>query len=129
MSHSVDVEKCLEVASNLVSEAGRLIARNNEQRQDFVCKSNDIDLVTQTDKDVEQLLMDGIRRHFPEHKFIGEEESSGEEGVNKVTELGFVYNPILEQRFTARRGHGAFYNGRRIHVSGQKELGQSAGHQ
>ncbi|KMZ00957.1 uncharacterized protein Dsimw501_GD12132 [Drosophila simulans] len=160
MSHSVDVEKCLEVASNLVSEAGRLIARNNEQRQDFVCKSNDIDLVTQTDKDVEQLLMDGIRRHFPEHKFIGEEESSGEEGVkkltdeptwiidpvdgtmnfvhafphscisvglkvNKVTELGLVYNPILEQRFTARRGHGAFYNGRRIHVSGQKELGKA----
>eukprot|EP00099_Drosophila_melanogaster_P021952 NP_649294.1 uncharacterized protein Dmel_CG9391, isoform A [Drosophila melanogaster] len=160
MSHNVDVEKCLEVASNLVSEAGRLIARNNEQRQDFVCKSNDIDLVTQTDKDVEQLLMDGIRRHFPEHKFIGEEESSGAEGVkkltdeptwiidpvdgtmnfvhafphscisvglkvNKVTELGLVYNPILEQRFTARRGHGAFYNGRRIHVSGQKELGKA----
>jgi len=46
----------------------QLIARNNETRQEFVTKSNDIDLVTQTDKDVEQLLMDGIRRHFPDHK-------------------------------------------------------------
>lgn len=46
----------------------QLIAKNNETRQDFVCKSNDIDLVTQTDKDVEQLLMDGLRRQFPDHK-------------------------------------------------------------
>ncbi|SPP85337.1 blast:Inositol monophosphatase 1 [Drosophila guanche] len=104
--------------------------------------------------------MDGVRRYFPDHKFIGEEESSTEAGVNKltdaptwiidpvdgtmnfvhafphscisvglkvnkVTEIGMVYNPILEQRFTARRGHGAFYNGRRIQVSGQQELSKA----
>lgn len=45
--------------------------------------------------------------------------------VNKVTELALIYNPILEQRFTARRGHGAFFNGKRIQVSGQKEIGKS----
>ncbi|SPP85336.1 blast:Inositol monophosphatase 1 [Drosophila guanche] len=160
MGDNVDLEKCFEVISNLLTEAGRLIARNNETRQEFVCKSGDIDLVTQTDKDVEKLLMDGVRRYFPDHKFIGEEESSTEAGVNKltdaptwiidpvdgtmnfvhafphscisvglkvnkVTEIGMVYNPILEQRFTARRGHGAFYNGRRIQVSGQQELSKA----
>ncbi|BFF99168.1 inositol monophosphatase 1 [Drosophila madeirensis] len=160
MGDNVDLEKCFEVISNLLTEAGRLIARNNETRQEFVCKSGDIDLVTQTDKDVEKLLMDGVRRYFPDHKFIGEEESSTGAGVNKltdaptwiidpvdgtmnfvhafphscisvglkvnkVTEIGMVYNPILEQRFTARRGHGAFYNGRRIQVSGQQELSKA----
>lgn len=45
--------------------------------------------------------------------------------VNKVTEIGIVFNPMLDQRFTARRGQGAYLNGRRIHVSGQKELGKS----
>lgn len=45
--------------------------------------------------------------------------------VNKVTELGIVYNPLLQQRFTARRGQGAFYNGKAIKVSGQKELAKS----
>lgn len=161
--------------------SNQLIARNNETRQDFVCKSGDIDLVTQTDQDVEKLIMNGIRQHFPDHKygekyisvvgkpdkcncfccrFIGEEESSNGSGVNKltddptwiidpvdgtmnfvhafphscisvglkvnkVTEIGIIYNPILEQRFTARRGQGAYYNGRRIQVSGQKELNKA----
>lgn len=40
--------------------------------------------------------------------------------VNKTTEIGIVYNPILEQLFTARKGQGAFYNGAPIHVSGEK---------
>ncbi|XP_068142054.1 inositol monophosphatase 1 [Drosophila tropicalis] len=157
---NVDLGKCFEIINNLVTDAGRLIAQNNETRQEFECKSGDIDLVTQTDKDVEKLLMDGIRQQFPDHKFIGEEESSGDSGVNKltdaptwiidpvdgtmnfvhafphscisvglkvnkVTEIGIVYNPILEQRFTARRGQGAYYNGRRVQVSGQKELGKA----
>jgi len=42
--------------------------------------------------------------------------------INKVTEIGIVYNPILEQLFTARKGQGAFLNGAPIHVSNEKEL-------
>lgn len=100
--------------------------------------------------------MDGIRNKFPDHQFIGEEESS--EGkkvvltdaptwiidpidgtmnfvhsfphsaisiallVNKVTEIGVVYNSVLGQKFTARRGQGAFYNGKQIHVSQERDL-------
>ncbi|EDV96885.1 GH16522 [Drosophila grimshawi] len=160
MAEGLDLGKCFEIINNLTTEAGRLIARNNETRQDFVCKSGDIDLVTQTDQDVEKLIMDGIRQHYPDHKFIGEEESSSGGGVNKltdaptwiidpvdgtmnfvhafphscisvglkvnkVTEIGIIYNPMLEQRFTARRGQGAYYNGKRIQTSGQKELGKA----
>lgn len=40
--------------------------------------------------------------------------------VNKVTEIGVIYNPMLEQLFTARRNGGAFLNGIPIHVSGEK---------
>lgn len=42
--------------------------------------------------------------------------------INKVPEIGIVFNPILNQKFTARRGQGAFYNGQPIRVSGQKQL-------
>lgn len=45
--------------------------------------------------------------------------------VNKVTELGIVFNPLLKQRFTARRGQGAFYNDKRIKVSDQKDLSKA----
>lgn len=40
--------------------------------------------------------------------------------INKTTEIGIVYNPVLEQLFTARKGQGAFLNGAPIHVSDKK---------
>ncbi|CAH1170142.1 unnamed protein product [Phaedon cochleariae] len=45
--------------------------------------------------------------------------------VNKIPEIGVIYNPTLEQLFTARRGRGAFLNGRPIRVSGKKELSEA----
>lgn len=39
--------------------------------------------------------------------------------VDKVTELGVVFNPLLNQLFYARRGRGAFLNDRPIRVSGK----------
>jgi myo-inositol-1(or 4)-monophosphatase len=38
---------------------------------------------------------------------------------------GAVYNPVLEEMFTARRGAGAFCNGKPIHVSATDSLGSS----
>ena len=40
--------------------------------------------------------------------------------VNKTAEIGIVYNPILDQMFTARKGQGAYLNGEKLQVSGQK---------
>lgn len=37
--------------------------------------------------------------------------------VNKQIEIGIVYNPLIRQLFTARRGYGAFLNGNRITTS------------
>lgn len=155
-----DLDKCFQVINEVIDKAGEIIQSKNETRQEFQQKQGDIDLVTETDKEVEQLLINTLQQKFPSHKFIGEEESS--EGgapkkltdaptwiidpvdgtmnfvhafphscisvglvVDKVTEIGVVYNPLLKQRFTARRGQGAFYNGCRIRTSGQKELSKA----
>lgn len=45
--------------------------------------------------------------------------------VNKQAEIGIIYNPMLNQKFTARRGAGAFLNGKQIQVSGQKDIAKS----
>jgi hypothetical protein len=37
--------------------------------------------------------------------------------VNKVAEIGIIYNPVLELFFSARRGQGSFLNGKPIRVS------------
>ncbi|KAM3955572.1 inositol monophosphatase 1 [Aphomia sociella] len=42
--------------------------------------------------------------------------------INKVGVAGIVYNPILQQLFTAKQGKGAYLNGQQIHVSQVKEL-------
>lgn len=136
--------------------AFQLVAERNSQRKSFQIKSHPTDFVTETDQQVEKLLMNGIRDKYPDHQFIGEEETSeGKKAVltdaptwiidpidgtmnfvhsfphsaisialkvNKVTEIGIVYNSVLGQKFTARRGKGAFYNGKQIHVSDQKDL-------
>lgn len=150
-----DVQKCFEIVLELVFQAGKIISDRNDSRKQFVCKSGDIDLVTETDKEVEQLLMNGLKNTFPSHQFIGEEESA--DGVtakltdaptwiidpvdgtmnfvhgfphscisialviDKVTEIGIVYNPMLKQKFTAIRGQGAFYNDKPIKVSGETD--------
>ncbi|XP_078143807.1 inositol monophosphatase 1-like [Centroberyx gerrardi] len=45
--------------------------------------------------------------------------------VNKQVEFGVVYSCIEDKMFTARRGKGAFCNGRPLQVSDQKEISQS----
>lgn len=40
----------------------------------------------------------------------------------KRTVLGIVYNPWIDQLFTARRGQGAYLNGKPIHTSGCRQL-------
>ena len=39
--------------------------------------------------------------------------------VDGAAEFGVVYNPYLDEMFTARRGCGAFCNGKRLHVSSE----------
>ncbi len=38
---------------------------------------------------------------------------------------GLIYNPIADEMFVAERGSGAFFNDRRIRVSGRRDLGQA----
>lgn len=39
--------------------------------------------------------------------------------VDGAAELGVVYNPYLDEMFTAQRGRGAFCNGSQLHVSSE----------
>ncbi|XP_020294748.1 inositol monophosphatase 1-like [Pseudomyrmex gracilis] len=45
--------------------------------------------------------------------------------VNKELEIGIIYNPVLEQLFTARKGHGAFFNQKPIKSSNVEDVHHS----
>uniref|UniRef100_A0A1L8E1T0 Inositol-1-monophosphatase n=1 Tax=Nyssomyia neivai TaxID=330878 RepID=A0A1L8E1T0_9DIPT len=159
MASDRDWDLCFQTINKLVDEAGKIIASRNSGAKTISEKSDDIDLLTETDQQVEKLLTETLHEMFPSHKFIGEEpfgegnrsqltddptwiidpvdgtmnfvhsypQSCVSVGlwVNKSPELAIVFNPIFNQKFTARRGQGAFYNGQQIHVSGQKALNKA----
>jgi myo-inositol-1(or 4)-monophosphatase len=114
-----------------------------------------IDPVTDVDRRSEALLLDEIRSRYPDHRIITEESGNlaGQDcciwyidpldGTVNFThgvpifsvsiafaqddrlELGVVYDPILDECFSAERGRGAWLNGKPIHVSGARDLDHS----
>lgn len=110
-------------------------------------ESGDPSVVTRYDLETEAMLREWVQREFPGHGFLGEEmgHSGGDPAHTWIcdpidgtanfvdgvpvwgTSLGYwrdgraerawVYFPALSQLFTARRGGGAFLNGKPIHAS------------
>ena len=57
----MELEKYFEVAQKLVDQAGQVIREAIEQEKNVVEKNSIFDLVTETDKAVEDLLIKGLK--------------------------------------------------------------------
>ena len=144
---------------------GRLLKRLPERRgallrerlheRHTVDYKGEINLVTEADRLAEQLIVERIRRVYPDHDILAEESPATAKGsdfrwiidpldgttnyahgfpvfcvsialeVEGVIRLGAVYNPMLDELFTAERGKGAFLNGSRLAVSRTQNLDQA----
>lgn len=144
----------------LARQAGEILRAGYQRRPGYgsgptIRYKGVIDLVTEFDNRSEDFLLSEIRRHFPDHKIIGEE--GGDHGGNDrcvwlvdpldgtvnfahgvpmfsvslayvengVIELGVVYDPMRDECFSAERGQGAWLNDDPIRVSGTKDLGHA----
>ena len=137
----------LDVATRAARTAGRLLASRAGRPRTVQTKRSAIDLVTEVDRASERMIGDAILRRFPDHGFQGEEQSLRNpeapyrwivdplDGTTNFVHgmpffgisiglvhrdellVGLVHDPIRRELFTAMRGHGAFLNGTRIHVS------------
>jgi len=115
----------------------------------------DADLVTQADRASEKLIVERIRKQWPEHDLIGEEGSRRETGsdfrwyidpLDGTTNFahgypvfcisialehkgeriaGVLYDPCRNEMFAAEKGAGARLNERPIHVSKVMRLAES----
>ncbi len=118
-------------------------------------KSSPTDLVTRADAAAEQIIVEGIETARPDDAVFGEEGTTrtGSSGVtwhidpidgttnfvydlpawsvsiavavDDRTEVGVVYNPVIDELYTAVRGGGAFLNGQPIEVGGCSDLALS----
>ncbi len=140
----------------LARQAGELLRQGHENGASLIhTKQSGVDLVTETDLASERLIIDGLRREFPDHALFGEElgETLPANGPVWVIDpldgttnfahgfpvfcrvhraaggrramLGVIYDPLRDDTFWAERGQGAWRNGQRMHVSDTAELGRS----
>ena len=144
----VAIEAALEAGKFLKMNVGKI--RHIERKSGQVTN-----LVTEIDKKSEQLVIEKIKQHFPHHDFLGEESGSAEvkseyrwiidplDGTVNYTHalpiycvsigleykgeivLGVVYDPSLDELFTAEKGKGAWLNKKRIAVSKTEKLIES----
>jgi myo-inositol-1(or 4)-monophosphatase len=136
----------LEVAIETAQDAGKVL-REEMERPPTISHKAEFDLVTQADRRSEALIVSRLQKYFPDHAVAAEEGSGKDTGseyrwhvdpLDGTTNfahaypcfcvsmalarknellLGVIYNPIYNELFTAARGEGAFFNGKRIHCS------------
>ncbi|WP_406663997.1 inositol-1-monophosphatase [Gallaecimonas sp. GXIMD1310] len=142
----------LNIAVRAARVAGNFIAKSFEQPERVEAEAKGThDWVTNVDREAERLIIETIRRSYPDHAVVGEE--SGADGdsdfqwiidpldgttnflrgiphfcvsialrVKGRTEQAVVFDPIRNELFSASRGMGAQFNGMRIRVTKAKEL-------
>jgi myo-inositol-1(or 4)-monophosphatase len=138
----------------IAREAGTLLLDYFERHVSFEYKV-DVDLVTEADREAEALIARRIRRNWPQHDLICEEGARHEGGgdycwyvdpLDGTTNFahgfpyfcvslglayqgelvaGVLYDPTRDELFAAGKSRGAVLNGRAIHVSAVRRLGEA----
>jgi myo-inositol-1(or 4)-monophosphatase len=138
----------LNIAVRAARKAGSIINRASLDGSPLEVRSKRVnDFVTKIDGAAEDVIIDTVRKAYPDHAFLAE-ESGRTEGEAEYTWIidpldgttnfihgfpqycvsigvqhrgqlahGVVYDPVRNELFTASKGRGAFLNDRRIRVS------------
>jgi myo-inositol-1(or 4)-monophosphatase len=141
----------LDFARRIAVKAGLMLKKNHSGRRSVRFKAGAGNLVTDMDHASEDMIVAALRREFPDHAIMAEERGAAGDSPHRwyidpidgttnyahgfplwaVTlayehrgrlEAGVTYAPMLDEMYWARRGGGAFLNGRRIHVSDCRRL-------
>jgi len=96
MSGDLDLDECEALAEEVARKAGAvireaLVSENNKAS----AKTSYADLVTDTDKECERIIITAIKARFPKHRFIGEEEVSQSGVMPELTdEPTWMIDPV-----------------------------------
>jgi myo-inositol-1(or 4)-monophosphatase len=148
------LEREFEAAILTARQAGALL-RTYWERGVVADHKGEIDLVTEADHASENLIIKSLSTRFPNQAFYAEESGvTGVHSshvwvidpldgttnfahgypqfavtmalqIDGRAELGVTFDPLRDELYTARRGLGAFLNGRPIHVSATVDLAHS----
>ncbi|XP_036940819.1 inositol monophosphatase 1-like [Acanthopagrus latus] len=74
--------------------AGQVVQQALQDDRKVMTKSSSVDLVTQTDQRVEQLIIQSVKEKFPTHRFIGEESVAAGEPCVLTDDPTWIIDPI-----------------------------------
>ncbi|KAL1456008.1 hypothetical protein WDU94_000763 [Cyamophila willieti] len=72
----------------------QLVRERNKQKKNVEEKLNAVDLVTETDKEVEKRLISALSEKYPDHKFIGEESTADGIKCELTSDPTWIIDPI-----------------------------------
>ena len=146
-----DLHNRLNLAENAARQAGAFLLGALPGKRS-IKKKGTVDLVTEADRRSEKMIYEIIAELYPEDRFLAEEGTESDSDSDflwvvdpldgtinyahrypvfcvsiAVVRKGLpvaacIYNPNLEECFTALKGAGAKLNGTPIHVSQNKQL-------
>ena len=135
-------------------DAGKLLM-NHYGKVKYVKEKDKKSYFTNVDLESEKLIISAIRKKFPEHNIISEESGNAKKDSEYIwyidpvdgthnyikkfplfgvsialahkgeVNLGVINLPYFNEIYFAEKGKGAFLNGKRIRVSGQKNIKKS----
>jgi len=139
------------VAQRAVRRSGRLVYKNFHRIQQVALRTRK-ELVLRTDMQSEKIIINEIRRYFPEHNLLSEECGQRTQGsdytwvidpldgtvnyYNGITPfriglcvlyrnqptISAIYNPMKNNLYFAEKGRGAWLNQKRIRVSRRNDI-------
>ncbi len=142
----------LNIAVSAAEAAGAYIVRQAYLGKLEVAEKGLHDFVTQVDRTAEAMIIDHIRKHYPQHGILAEESGQHDTqhetqwiidpidgttnfihsiphycisiGISEAGKVmhGVVLDPIKQETFIASRGRGAFMNNKRMRVSNKQQL-------
>ena len=145
----------LNTLESIIREAGNIALNQFKDLQNLqVIQKKPRDFVTAADIAVEKFLKQALAEHYPEYGFWGEESGQTEDQaqrwivdpidgthsfakgqyfwsisvaleINNELIFGAVFAPALDDYYCAKKGHGAFKNGKKINISNETDLGNS----
>ncbi|MCM8784504.1 MAG: inositol monophosphatase [Candidatus Omnitrophica bacterium] len=140
------------VVKEVVLHAGKVHRKYFQRNFTVKAKGKSYDLLTIADTEAEEVMVSFIRKHFPKHNFLCEEniyrKNNSEftwvidplDGTNNFASglpifcasaalvyrneilVSAVYDTTRDELFSAQKGEGAWLNKKRIYVNKAKEL-------
>uniref|UniRef100_A0A665TIT6 Inositol-1-monophosphatase n=1 Tax=Echeneis naucrates TaxID=173247 RepID=A0A665TIT6_ECHNA len=91
----VDIwQNAMDHAVTIARRAGEVVREALHEDRKVMTKSSSVDLVTQTDQKVEQLIIQSVKEKFPTHRFIGEESVAAGEVCELTDSPTWIIDPI-----------------------------------